>query len=147
MCYLCFSPQYLAGKLVSSRILHTLQMCWDRNNFMASMIFGLLFLLQCVWIKGKNNKNTQVGRKISIKKKSEREVCLLFWLKVCSIISDYFRPIFVLKFQLKSSVKTHAKTRGFLSLFFVVFLLYSRAILGFSLSPSLLLCAFHCFNC
>ena len=33
------------------------------------------------------------------------------------------------------------------SFFFVVFLLYSRAILGFSLSPSLLLCPFHCFNC
>ena len=68
------------------------------------------------------------------KKKSEREVCLLFWLKICSIIGAYFIPILVLEFQLKSSVKTSAKTRGFLSLFFLVFLLYSRAILGFSLS-------------
>jgi len=81
------------------------------------------------------------------RKKREREVCLLFWLKICSIISAYFRPILVLKFQLKSSVKTSAKTRGFLSLFFIFFLLYSRALLGFSLSPILLLCAFHCFNC
>ena len=78
---------------------------------------------------------------------SEREVCLLFWLKICSIIGAYFIPIQVLKLQLKIIVKTSAKTRGFLSLFFLVFILYSRAILGFSLSPSLLLCAFHCFNC
>ena len=78
-------------------------------------------------------------------------MCLLFWLKICSIIGAYFIPILVLKFQLKIIVKTSAKTRGFLSLFFffffIVFLLYSRAILGFSLSPNLLLCAFHCFNC
>ena len=80
-------------------------------------------------------------------KKSEREVCLLFWLEICSIIGAYFIPILVLKFQLKISVKTSVNTRGFLSLFFLDFLLYSRVILGFSLSPSLLLCAFHCFNC
>ena len=51
------------------------------------------------------------------------------------------------KFQLKISVKTSAKAIGLLSLFFSFFLLYSRAILSFSLSPSLLLCHFHCFNC
>ena len=33
---------------------------------------------------------TQVGRKISIqKKKGEREVCLLFWLKIYSIIGNF----------------------------------------------------------
>jgi len=74
-------------------------------------------------------------------------VCLLFWLEIYSIIVAYFITILVLKFKLKINVKTSAKTRGFLSLFFIVFLLYSRAILGFSLSPSLLLCACHCFNC
>ena len=51
------------------------------------------------------------------------------------------------KFQFKISVKTSAKARVLLSLFFQFFLLYSRAILSFSLSPSLLLCPFHCFNC
>ena len=72
-------------------------------------------------------------------KKSEREVCLLFWFEIRSIIGGYFIPILVLKFQLKIIMKTSAKTRGFLSsFFFLVFLLYSRAILGFSLSPSLL---------
>jgi len=94
-----------------------------------------------IWIKGKKNKKNQTSWQKNqcpgkILKKSKREVCLLFWLKICSIISAYFR--LVLKFQLKSSVKTSTKTRGFLSFFFKVFLLYSRAILGFSLSPSLL---------
>ena len=102
---------------------------------------------QVIWIKGKNKNHTSWQENQCLGKKCERDVCLLFWLKICSIISAYFRPILVLKFQLKSSVKTSAKTKGFLSLFFIVFLLYSRAILGFSLSPSLLLCAFHCFNC
>ena len=48
------------------------------------------------------------------KKKSEREVCLLFWLEICSTIGAYFIPILVIKFQLKISMKTSAKTRGFL---------------------------------
>ena len=74
-------------------------------------------------------------------------MCLLFWLKICSINCAYFIPILVLKFQFKITVKTSSKTRGFLSLLFLVFLLYSRAILSFSLSPRLLLCPFHCFNC
>ena len=62
-------------------------------------------------------------------KKSEREVCLLFWLKIYSIIGAYFIPILVLKFQLKISVKTSAKARGLLSLFFFSFftLLYSHS--------------------
>ena len=99
-------------------------------------------------LKEKIRKIAQVDRKISVQeKKSERKVCLLFWLKIRSIIGAYFIPILVLKFQLKIIVKTSVKTRGFLSLFFfLVFLLYSRAILGFSLSPRLLFCAFHCFN-
>ena len=95
-------------------------------------------------LKEKIRKITHVGRKISVQeKKSEREVCLLFWLNICSIIGPYLIPILVLKFQLKIIVKTSAKSRGFLSLFFKVFLLYSRAILGFPLSPSLL---FLCFS-
>ena len=103
---------------------------------------------QAIRIKGKNNKITQVGSKISIQKeKGEREVCLLFWIKIYSIIGAYFIPILVPKFQLKITVKASAKARGLLSLFFIVVLLYSRAILSFSLSPSLLLCPFHCFNC
>ena len=98
--------------------------------------------------KRKNNKNhTSLQKNQYLGKKSEREVCLLFWLKIYSIMDAYFIPVLVLKFQFKIIVKTSAKTRGFWSLFFVVFLLYFRAILGFSLSPSLLLYAFHCFNC
>ena len=90
-------------------------------------------------VKKKIRKIAQVGRQISVQeKKSERKVCFLFWLKICSIIGAYFIPILVLKFKLKIIVKTSAKTIGFLSLFFRVFLLYFRAILGFSLSPSLL---------
>ena len=99
-------------------------------------------------LKEKIRKIAQVGRKINVQeKKGERKVCLLFWLKICSIIGAYFIPILVLKFKLKITVNRSAKTRGFLSLFFIVFLLYSRAILGFSLSTSLLFCAFHCINC
>jgi len=57
-------------------------------------------------LKEKIIKITQVGRKISVQeKKSEREVCMLFWLKFFSIIGAYFIPILVLKFQLKISVK------------------------------------------
>ena len=85
-----------------------------------------------IWIKGKNKKNHiswQVNQYPG--KKSEREVCLLFWLKIYSIIGAYFIPILVPKFQFKISVKTSAKARGLLSLFFLVFLLYSRAILSF----------------
>ena len=41
--------------------------------------------------------------------KSEREVYLLFWLEICSIIGAYFIPILVLKFQLKISEKASAK--------------------------------------
>jgi len=79
---------------------------------------------QVIWIKEIIRKITQAGRKITVqekKKKSEREVCLLFWLKICYIIGAYFIPILVMKFQLKISVKTSAKTRGFLSLFFCFF--------------------------
>ena len=55
-------------------------------------------------------------------KKSESEVCLLFWLKICSIIDAYFITILILKFQLKIIVKTSAKTRGSLSFFYSFFL-------------------------
>jgi len=73
-------------------------------------------------LKEKIIKITQVVRKISVqKKKSEREVWLLFWLKICSIIGAYFIPILVPKFQLKISVKISVKARGLLSLFFIVF--------------------------
>ena len=73
-------------------------------------------------LKEKIRKITQVGRKINVQgKKSEWEVCLLFSLKICSIICAYFIPIIVLKYQLKISVKTSAKTRGFLSLIFFTF--------------------------
>jgi len=61
-----------------------------------------------------------VEKSISMKK-SEREVCLLFWLKICSITGVYFIPILVMKFQLKISVKTSSKTRDLLSLFFSFF--------------------------
>jgi len=75
-----------------------------------------------IWIKGKNTKNhTSWQENQCLGKKSEKEVCLLFWLEICSIIGAYFIPILVLKFQLKISVKTSAKTRGFLSLIFLVF--------------------------
>ena len=57
------------------------------------------------------------------KKKGEREVCFLFWLKIYYIIGAYFMPILVPKFQLKISVKTSAKARGLLSLFFSFFTL------------------------
>jgi len=93
----------------------------------------------------KNHTSWQENR--CPRKKSEWKVCLLFWLEICSIICAYFIPIIVLKFQLKITVKIRAKTIGFLSLIFFVFLLYSKAILGFSLSLSLFLCIFHCFNC
>jgi len=99
---------------------------------------------QVIWLKGKSMKNHTSWQE----KKSNGKVCLLFWLEICSIIGAYFIPILVLKFQLKISVKTSVKTRGFLSLiFFSFFLLYSRVILGFSLTPSLLLCTFYCLNC
>ena len=91
-----------------------------------------------IWIKGKKYEKSH---KLA-GKKSERKVNLLFWLKICSIIGAYFISVLVLKFQLKNSVKTSSKTRGLLSLIFLVFLLFSRAILGFSLSPSLLLLFF-----
>ena len=70
--------------------------------------------------KGKKYEKSHMlaGKSVS-RKKNETEVCLLFWLKICCIISAYFKPILVLKFQLKSSVKTSAKTIGFLSLFFL----------------------------
>ena len=55
------------------------------------------------------------------KKKSEREVCLLFGLKMYSIIGAYVVPILVPKFQLKITVKTSAKAIGLLSIFFIVF--------------------------
>ena len=72
-------------------------------------------------------KSQTDASKVSVqekKKKSEREVCLLFSLKICSIIGAYFIPILVLNFQLKIGVKTSAKTRGFLSFFFCFFTLF-----------------------
>jgi len=67
----------------------------------------------------KNKKNhTSCQENQCQGKKSEREVYLLFWLEICSIIGVYFIPILVMKFQLKISVKTSTKTRGFLSLIF-----------------------------
>ena len=76
-----------------------------------------------IWIKGKKNKknHTNWQKNHYPEKKGEREVCLLFWLKIYSIIGAYFIPILVMKFQLKISVKTSAKTRGFLSPFFYSF--------------------------
>ena len=75
-----------------------------------------------ILIKGKNTKNHKSYQKNQYPgKKSEREVCLLFWLKIYSIIGAYFIPILVPKFQLKISVKTSAKDRGLLSLFFHFF--------------------------
>ena len=72
-----------------------------------------------IWINEKNNKNhTRQKNQYPEKEKGEREVCLLFWLKIYSIIGAYFIPILVPKFQLKISVKTSAKARGLLSLFF-----------------------------
>ena len=91
-----------------------------------------------IWIKGKIRKITQVGRKISIQEKKWKGSVLVV------LAQNLF---YNWKFQLKISVKTSAKARVLLSPFFSFFLLYSRAILSFSLSPSLLLCAFHCFNC
>ena len=77
-----------------------------------------------IWIKRKNTKNHTSWQKNQYPgKKSEREVCLLFWLKIYSIIGAYFMPILVPKFQLKISVKTSAKARGLLSLFFSFFTL------------------------
>ena len=121
-------------------------------NFLLTFLYIWIIIIKkrtkLFGLKEKIIKITEVGRKISVQeKKSEREVCLLFWLEIWFIIGSYFIPIFVLKFQLKISVKKSSKTRGFLSLFFLVFLLYFRVILSFSLSPSLLLCPFHCFNC
>ena len=67
----------------------------------------------------KNKKNhTSWQENQCLEKKSEREVCLLFWLEIYSIIGAYFIPILVMKFQLKISVKTSSKTKGFLSPFF-----------------------------
>ena len=75
-----------------------------------------------ILIKGKNIKNHTSWQKNQYPgKKSEREVCLLFWLKIDSIIGAYVVPILVPKFQLKITVKTSAKARGLLSLFFIVF--------------------------
>jgi len=72
---------------------------------------------QVIWIKLKNNKKHTCWQKNQCPgKKSEREVCLLFWLDICSVIGACFIPILVLKFQLKIIMKTSAKTRGFLSL-------------------------------
>ena len=75
-----------------------------------------------IWIKGKNTKNHTIWQEKSVlRKKSEREVCVLFGLEICSIIGAYFIPILVIKFQLEISVKTSSKTTGFLSLIFLVF--------------------------
>ena len=104
---------------------------------------------QAIWIKGKNNKSHTSWQKNQCLGKKKRKGSVLVVL-ARNLFYNWclFIPILVLKLQLKVIVKTSAKTRGFLSLFlYIVFLLYSRVILGFSLSPSLLLCAFHCFNC
>ena len=70
----------------------------------------------------KYEKSYKLAEKlVSRKNKSEREVCFLFWLEICSIIGAYFILILVPKFKLKISVKTSVKTRGFLSLIFLVF--------------------------
>ena len=76
-----------------------------------------------IWVNGKNNKNHTIWQKKNSiqKKKGEREVCLLFWLKIYSIIGAYFMTILVPKFQLKISVKKSSKATGLLSLFFSVF--------------------------
>jgi len=72
-----------------------------------------------IWIKGKNTENhTSWQENQCPGKNSEREVYLLFWLEICSIIGAYFMQILVLKFQLKISVKTSVKTRSFLTLIF-----------------------------
>ena len=74
-----------------------------------------------IWIKGKNTKNRTSWQENQYpEKKSEREVCLLFWLKIYSIIGAYVIPILVPKFQFKITVKTSAKARGLLSLFFFI---------------------------
>jgi len=65
---------------------------------------------QVIWPKGNNKKShTSWQENQCPGKKSEREGCLLFWLKICSIIGAYFIQILFLKFQLKSSMKTSAK--------------------------------------
>ena len=94
---------------------------------------------QVIWIKGKNNKNhtSWQENEYTDKKKGEREVCLLFWLKIYSIIENFNWKL----------VWRQVPKLEVCWVFFIVFLLYSRAILSFSLSPSLLLCPFHCFNC
>ena len=75
-----------------------------------------------IWIKGKNTKNRTSWQENQYpEKKGEREGCLLFWLKIYSIIGAYVIPILVPKFKLKISVKKSAKARGFLSLFFQFF--------------------------
>ena len=69
--------------------------------------------------KYKKSHNLAGKKTVSRKKKGEREVCLLFWLIIYSIIGAYFMTILVPKFQLKISVKTSAKARGLLSIFFI----------------------------
>ena len=66
----------------------------------------------------KYEKSHKLAGKSVSRKKRWKEVCLLFWLKIYSIIGAYVIPILVPKFQLKISVKTSAKARGLLSLFF-----------------------------
>ena len=57
---------------------------------------------QLILRKGKNIKNHISWQKNQCpRKKSEREVCLLFWLEICSVIGAYFIQILVLKFQLR----------------------------------------------
>ena len=64
------------------------------------------YLILVIWIKGKNTKNHTSWHKNQYPwKKSEREVCLLIWLKIYSIIGAYVIPILVPKFQLKITVK------------------------------------------
>ena len=94
---------------------------------------------QVIWIKGKNTKNRTSWQENQYpEKKGEREGCLLFWLKIYSIIGNS---------NSKLVWRQVPKLEFCWVFFFQFFLLYSRAILSFSLSPSLLLCPFHCFNC
>ena len=86
-----------------------------------------------IWIKGKNTKNRTSWQKNQYpEKKGERDGCLLFWLKIYSIIGNF-------NWKLGWRQVPKLEVCWF---FFSVFLLYSRAILSFSLSPSLLLCPF-----
>ena len=69
--------------------------------------FELNFLLNFldIWTKITKKETSWQKNQCPGKRKSEREVCLLFWLKISSTIGAYFIPILVLKFLLKISEK------------------------------------------